>query len=119
MNHKHSLWRLGLSPAIWGIHFLLCYIAVALWCAKFPWIDLQNIRLLVFAFTLLASLIVGWGVVSGLFRHREGEGGLPHDDDSLEDRERFLGFTRFLISALSLVAILYTSYAIFIFRSCE
>lgn len=119
MKHKHSLWRLGLSPVIWGIHFLSCYIIVALWCAKFPWIELKNIRWLIFIFTLLALMVVGWGVVSGLRKHQDGEGGLPHDDDTLEDRERFLGFTRFLVSVLSLVAIIYTAYAIFLFRSCE
>jgi len=119
MKHKHSLWRLGLSPAVWGIHFLLCYIAVALWCAKYPWIDLNNVRMLILVFTLLAGMVVGWGVISGLRRHQDGVGGLPHDDDTLEDRERFLGFTRFLVSALSFVAIIYTAYAIFIFRSCE
>ena len=119
MNHKHSLWRLGLSPAVWGIHFLLCYIIVALWCAKYPWIELKNIRMIIFIITFIALGIAGWGVLSGIRKHKDGEGGLPHDDDSLSDRERFLGFTRFLVSILSEVAIIYTAYAIFLFRSCE
>lgn len=119
MKHKHSLWRLGLSPVIWGIHFLLCYIIVALWCAKYPWIELNTIRVVISIITLFAFVVVGWGVISGLRKHQDGEGGLPHDDDSLIDRERFLGFTRFLVSFLSEVAIIYTAYAIFLFRSCE
>ena len=31
---NESLWLLVASPAIWAVHFLLCYGTAAVWCAK-------------------------------------------------------------------------------------
>ena len=29
-----SLWLLTFGPGIWAVHFLLCYVTAAVWCAR-------------------------------------------------------------------------------------
>ena len=33
-ERNESLWMLVVSPTIWAVHFGLCYITAAVWCAK-------------------------------------------------------------------------------------
>jgi len=47
-----------------------------------------------------------------------GSATLPHDDDTPEDRHRFLGFATLLLSALSAVAVLYAGLVAVFIRSC-
>jgi hypothetical protein len=55
----------------------------------------------------------------GFRRHRLGSAELPHDDDSPEDRHRFLGFSTFLLSALSAVAVVYSALAAVFIETCQ
>jgi hypothetical protein len=117
---NESLWLLTISPVIWAAHLLLCYGTGAIWCAKIVGLggSLATTRIATFFYTLAALVaigIVGW---IGYRRHRLGSATLPHDDDTPEDRHRFLGFATFLLSALSAVAVLYAGLVAVFIRDC-
>ena len=80
---------------------------------------LWTVRLAIIVYTIVASAgigVVGW---VGYCRHNYGNAELPHDDDTPEDRHRFLGFSTLLLSALSLVATFYEALVVIFFRSCN
>jgi hypothetical protein len=120
-EEHERLWMIAASPAIWAAHFLLSYGTAALWCAKvagrggsLSWARAAILAYSVVALVLIA--LVGW---RGWRRHRLGSAELPHDDDSPEDRHRFLGFASLLLSGLSALAILYELAAVAFTRSCR
>lgn len=117
---KTSLWALGLSPLVWSFHFLISYVLAAVWCAKFAGRhgDLQAARFGVLIGTFLSILIVGREIYVGYKKHSYGDSEPPHNEGTPEDRERFLGLARLLISGLSFLAIVYTGYVFWFFRSC-
>ena len=112
---------LTLPPVIWAIHLLLSYTTVSVWCAKAS--DPDG------SFALVRAAIIGYSVVAlagvgilgwiGYRRHSYGSALLPHDDDTPEDRHRFLGFCTLLLSALSAVAVVYASLVVIFFESCH
>lgn len=119
-NRKETLWVLAFAPAIWAIHFLSSYATVSIWCAKIAGRDnpLDGALLAIAAYTVIALAgiaIVGW---NGYQRHRHNNGKLPHDDDTPEDRTRFLGFATLLLAGLSAVATTYSAFVLFFFRRC-
>jgi len=120
LKKKTSLWALGLSPLVWSIHFLFAYVLAAIWCAKFAGRhgDLHEARLGVLLATILFLVIVGREIFIGYKKHSIGDSEPPHNEGTPEDRERFLGLARLLISGLSFLAILYTGYVFWFFRSC-
>lgn len=120
-EENQSLWLLTASPIIWAAHFLLSYIAASIWCAKLAGIDksLWEVRVVIVIFTLLALggiSFIGW---IGYRRHRHGAASLPHDDDTPEDRHRFLGFATLLLSGLSAVAVIYATLVVVFVRTCH
>jgi hypothetical protein len=131
LTHEHAtgrtaerhqmLWLLAASPALWSLHFMVCYITAAVWCGKFATAaaSLDPARLAIAGYTVvaLAAIAVVGGI--GFRRHRLGSAELPHDDDSPEDRHRFLGFSTFLLSALSAVAVVYSALAAVFIETCQ
>lgn len=118
---KRDLWRLIVSPTIWAAHFLLCYISAAIWCAKFAarFDSLGPIRGLIAAYTVVALAGIALNGFGGLRRHRHGVATLPHDDDTPEDRHRFLGFSTALLAGLSAIAVVFAALAILYFHDCR
>src|SRR5918992_5174946 len=118
-EQHQSLWLLAASPIVWAAHFLLCYITAAIWCEKVvgPGGALTTVRETIAAYTAVALAligVIGWG---GYRPPSYGSADLPHDDDTPEDRHRFLGFSTFLLAALSGVAVLYAAIvAVFVDR---
>ena len=119
-EHRESLWLLTVGPGLWFVHFLLSYMTAAVWCAKFAGrgAPLDGVRGIILLYTVLALSGIAYAAWHGLRRHRHGDGELPHDDDSPEDRHRFLGFATFLLSTLSFVATVYVALAAAFIRSC-
>lgn len=118
---NRSLWVLAASPGIWAAHLMLSYIGVAIWCAKLarPMQPLGLVRLAIAALTVVALTgiaIVGW---RGWKRHRLGDEPPPHDDDTPEDRTRFLGLATMLLSGLSAVAVLYAALVVVFVEDCR
>ena len=107
-ERDQALWILPASPVLWSLHFMACYITAAIWCGKVAGrLDAApTLRLLIAGYTvaaLAAIFAVGW---KGYRAHRSGAARLPHDDDTPEDRHRFMGFATLLLSGLSAVAVL-------------
>ena len=118
---NQSLWLLTASPMIWAAHFLLCYITASIWCAKVVGAggSLQSVRVAIAVYTVLALAGIGFLGWSGYRKHSFGNAALPHDDDTPEDRYRFLGFATLLLSALSAVAVIYAALVAVFIRSCH
>jgi hypothetical protein len=116
-----SLWALVASPALWAAHFMLSYITAAIWCAKAsgPEQSLASVRVAIAAYTLAALAgiaVVGW---RGWKRQSIGSSSAPHDADTPEDRQRFVGLATLLLSGLSAVAVLYAALAAAFIGSCR
>ena len=120
-EQHQSLWLLTASPAIWAVHFMLSYSTAAIWCEKVvgPGGSLATVRMAIVIYTALAFVAIGSIGWMGHRRHSFGGETVPHDDDTPEDRHRFLGFATFLLSALSAVATLYAALVVIFFRSCD
>jgi hypothetical protein len=120
-ERNESLWRVAASPAMWAAHFLLSYVTAALWCAKAagPGGSLATVRVAMAIYTVLALTGIGLMGWSGYRRHRRGDASLPHDDDTPEDRHRFLGFATLLLSALSAVAVVYAAVVAVVIERCS
>lgn len=120
-ERNRMLWLLAASPAIWSAHLLACYITAAVWCGKVvgPHGPFLTVRIAIGVYTLLALAAIGAIGAIGFRRHRLGSATLPHDDDTPEDRHRFLGFSTFLLSGLSAVAVIYSALAALIIETCE
>jgi hypothetical protein len=116
---NQSLWLLTASPVIWAAHFLLCYATASVWCAKLAGQgdSFTTVRAAMAVYTVVALVGIGFVGRGGYRRHGHGRAELPHDEDTPEDRHRFLGFATFLLSALSAVAVVYAALvAVFIGR---
>lgn len=117
---KQSLWLLTFAPLIWAAHFLVSYVTAAIWCGKAaaPNRAFASLLTAIVVYTMIALAgvaIVGW---IGYRKHSHGDAEVPHDDDTPEDRHRFLGFATLLLAALSAVAIIYAAFVVIFFRSC-
>jgi hypothetical protein len=122
LHEKHeSLWRLVISPTIWAIHFMACYVTAAIWCAKFAprFGSLEPVRWAIAVYTLAALVGIALNGWNGLKRHRFGSESLPHDFDAPGDRHRFLGFATVLLAALSAVATLFAAMVVVFFDDCR
>jgi hypothetical protein len=120
-EEKENLWLLAVSPTIWTVHFLLCYVTAAIWCAKFDGAQttLSVVRIAIALYTALALVGIGLNGWAGWSRHRYGSETTPHDFDSSEDRHRFLGFATLLLSAMSAIATLFVAMVAFFFEDCR
>lgn len=118
---RDSLWLLTLGPAIWAVHFVLSYVAAAVWCAKIagragPLGDLRTAIGVLTAIALVGIALVGW---RGWRGHTFGTATAPHDFDTPADRHRFLGFSTLLLSGLSFVATVFVALCAVFIGSCE
>lgn len=120
-ERNRLLWLLATSPAIWSGHFLACYITAAVWCGRIVGAQgpLLTARLTIGGYTIVALAAIAVVGAIGFRRHRLGSATLPHDDDTPEDRHRFLGFSTFLLSGLSAVGVIYSALAALIIETCE
>lgn len=118
---RENIWMLFVAPGIWAVHFMLCYVTAAVWCAKAPSAlePLGAIRTTVFVYTVLALgaiAVVGW---MGYRAHTYGSAPLPHDEDTPEDRHRFMGFATLLLAGLSGLAVVYAALVAVFVETCQ
>jgi hypothetical protein len=117
---EESLWVLIVSPTIWALHFMLCYVTAAVWCAKRGAdASLVTLQIAIGIYTAVALAGIAWNGMGAYRRHTFGESTLPHDFDSPQDRHRFLGFATLLLALLSGVAVLYAAMVVVFLRSCD
>lgn len=101
-----NIWTLIAPPTVWAFHFLFCYVASAIVCAKAPE-HLDALRLSIAAATVAA---LGLIVAAGLQARRHwgfGEDLPPHDAPTDTDRQHFLGFATLLLCGLSAVSVVF------------
>jgi hypothetical protein len=116
-----SLWTLFTAPVIWALHFLACYIAAAVHCAKpgsAPF-SFETLRLTLFAITLAALAGI---LLSAVLAWRQWEFGTddpPHGEPTRQDRLRFQGFATLLLSGLSFVAVLFVAVPLVFIEACQ
>ena len=108
-----TLWVLPLSPFLWSVHFMLCYLTAAIWCAKSgdATASLSVVRA---AIVICVVTFIGYRWWYG-----HGVPTPPHDRDTPEDRHRFMGFATILLSGLSAVAVLYSAAVVLFFETCQ
>jgi hypothetical protein len=120
-ERRETLWMLVASPTIWAAHFLLSYATAAMWCGMVagPYGSLWTARIAIGVYTVAALAGIGMLGFTGYRRHRHGASAPPHDADTPEDRHRFIGFSTFLLSGLSAVAVIYAALAAVFIEGCQ
>lgn len=122
LHEAHErMWIPVAAPAIWALHFMLCYVTAALWCGRMATAagSFWNVRLAIAAYTAAAVMAISLLFWHGWRRHRFGEATVPHDGDTPEDRHRFMGLTTLLLSGLSLMATVYVALAAVFIDTCQ
>ncbi len=127
-NRKHwardlkvTLWTLIIPPTIWAVHFLFCYLWVAVTCAKSPTpgTALTGFPLATLIATIVALLgIVAAGYIARVQSQTPGDAP-PHDEGTAIDRLRFLALSTRLLAALSFVAVIFTALPVIVFGDCR
>ena len=117
---------LPMGPTIWAAHFFVTYVIVSLWCA--PTLgggplaaassSLTSAQPIIWGLTIAALLGIGMVGFSGYRRQGYGGETEPHDDDTPEDRHRFLGLATMLLAGLSAVATIFVALSTTFFSTC-
>ena len=113
-----SLWTLFTAPVVWALHFLICYVLAAVWCAKRGDTGFGVVQGGIAAATLLALAMI---VLSAWLAWRQwgfGSQDPPHDDPTAHDRTLFQGFATLLLSGLSFLAVLYVALPLLFIDGC-
>lgn len=114
---KVTLWTLIVPPTVWAVHFLFCYLWVAISCAKAG--GFARFPAAFVAGTAVALLaIVASGVIAWVQARGPGDPP-PHDESTDVDRLRFLATATVLLSALSFVAVLFTAAPALMLTDCR
>lgn len=120
-DRNESLVMVAASPTVWAVHFLACYVTASVWCAKqtTALAPLFTVRVTIAVYTAVALLVIA--VVGGIgFRaHRLHGEPAPHDDDTPEDRHRFMGYATLLLSGLSAVAVVFSALVAVFMETCQ
>ena len=112
-----TLWTLIVPPGVWAVHFLFCYLWVAVSCARrgaFPRFTT--------AFTIGTLVALGIIVASGWIawvQARTPGDPAPHDEGTDIDRLRFLAKSTLLLSGLSFVAVVFTAMPALLLTDCR
>jgi hypothetical protein len=121
LEKDESIWLLVVSPSIWALHFMACYLTAAIWCAKA--VDasapLSIVRVSIGVYTLVAVVMISAVAWIGYQRYKSRGVRGPHHADTPEDRHSFLGFATLLLSGLSLVATLFVALVALFVGSCN
>jgi hypothetical protein len=115
-----TLWTLFTGPVVWALHFLACYSAAAVYCAKASQVSFSfgTLRLSLFAMTAVALAAI---LVAAWLSWRQwgfGSGDPPHDAPTRQDRLLFQGFATLLLSGLSFVAVIFVSVPLLFIEVC-
>ncbi|MGB3247443.1 MAG: hypothetical protein WBB25_23155 [Sulfitobacter sp.] len=113
-----SLWRITFGPLIWAAHFVGCYGATALICAKGGAVDILRTGIgLGTALALGAIFWLGWRAWRqwDIIRDRDWE----NDAGTDEDRHQFLGHAALLLTLISFIGVVYVSLPVLLIGTCR
>ncbi|WP_306286178.1 hypothetical protein [Sphingomonas sp. Ant20] len=115
------MWTLIVPPTIWAVHFLFCYLWVAVTCAKSPTpaTALTGFPVATLIATIVALLgILAAGYIARVQSQTPGDAP-PHDEGTAIDRLRFLALSTRLLAGLSFVAVIFTALPVIVFGDCR
>lgn len=120
-----SLFRIALAPTIWAAHFLLSYVAVAVFCAKggAEMGSILGFRVAVVALGLAALGAIAWaGVASfrgwNLDARRDLRQVVVDIVEEEEDRPAFMNHAALLLAVISFLGVCYTALPVLVISSC-
>jgi len=115
-----TLWTLFTGPVVWALHFLVCYAAAAVYCAKASQLTFSfgMLRFALGAITVLALLAILSAAWLAWRQWGFGSGEPPHDEPTRQDRLRFQGFATLLLSGLSSLAVIFVSVPLLFIEVC-
>lgn len=117
-----DLWRVIISPSIWALHFLVCYVAAAINCEKLGRdAPLGDVRVLVIGVTVLALGGIFWSTL-GLWRVHERsltDNDFEYEHNTPEERHRFLTHVALMLSVLSAIAVIYVAIPMIYLETCR
>ncbi|MCC9642004.1 transmembrane prediction [Rhodopirellula sp. JC740] len=117
---SQQLWWIVVSPSLWAVHFMACYLTAAIWCEKAGGqADPFALHFAITVYTVVVLPVMAWVAWNSHREFRRSEPPVPYDFDDPTDRTHFLGFTAFLLTLLSLVATLFTVLVFVFVRSCH
>lgn len=117
-----DLWRVIIAPTIWAVHFLVCYVFVAIYCEKLGReTPLGDARIAVLVITAAALAGIAWSTI-GLWQVRgrsltDNDFEFEHNDP--EERHRFLSHVALMLCVLSAVAVAYVAIPALTLATCR
>ena len=112
-----TLWTLIVPPGVWAVHFLFCYLWVAVSCAKlgaFP----RFPTAFVIGTAAALLIILGSGWIAWIQSRTPGDDP-PHEQGTDIDRTRFLATATLLLAGLSAVGVLFTAAPALMLTDCR
>ena len=115
-----TLWTLFTGPIVWALHFLICYAAAAVYCAKASQLTFSfgMLRFTLGVITVLALVAILAAAWLAWRQWGFGSGEPPHDEPTRQDRLRFQGFATLLLSGLSSLAVIFVSVPLLFIEVC-
>jgi Kef-type K+ transport system membrane component KefB len=119
-KEMESLWTLFTAPVVWALHFLICYIGAAVYCAKSSQISFGfgAVRVGVVIVTITALALITMSAFLAWRQWGFGTYDPPHDDPTRHDRKLFQGFATLLLSGLSFIAVIYVAMPLLFITGC-
>lgn len=119
--YRDSLWSFIAGPAIWVAHFLFCYIAAAIYCAKFADRDgFDVLRITIGVATIAALAGIARAGLQAVDNWRQAiDADWVADADTVEMRRRFIGRAAFLLAGFSGVAVIYVGATVLFVSDCR
>lgn len=116
-ERRVTLWTLIVPPTVWAVHFIFCYLWVAVSCAKYG--NFARFPLAFAAGTIVAlAIIVASGAIAFVQSRTPGDPP-PHNESTGIDRTRFLAVATLLLAGLSVVAVLFTAAPALMLTDCR
>ncbi|MBW6522693.1 hypothetical protein KZ810_04210 [Sphingomonas sp. RHCKR47] len=116
-SRRVTLWTLIVPPTVWAVHFMFCYLWVAVSCAKLGGFARFPVAFVIGTIVALA-IIIASGAVAFVQSRTPGDPP-PHDESTEIDRTRFLATATLLLAGLSVVGVLFTAAPALMLTDCR
>lgn len=117
-----DLWRVIAGPCLWATHFLVIYIAAAVYCEKAGRDALLDpVRLVVIGATVAGLAALGW-VTRRLWAVRGRsltDNDFEFEHNTTEERHRFLSHVALMLCALSATGMIFAAIPVVVLGTCR
>lgn len=118
---RDSLIGMVAGPLVWAVHFLVCYVVVAVACAfgfgmagAAEWSAVRSVLMVVSGVALAAIAVLTLLAWRRWFQ----AGGFRTPKDSVQVRHQFMALGGLLLCLLSAVAVIYVTAPLFFLPTC-